>query len=456
MKRKGLKKPFTYQNPLIIPFFIPHAGCPFTCVFCNQWQISGTAEVVRPDEIDAYVAAYLKRARLHQDRHVEIAFYGGSFTALAPEIQTAYLQAAAEQQKKGRICGIRLSTRPDFINRAIVERLLAYGVTTVELGVQSLVDEVLQKTGRGHTAQDTLLAVELLREYPLQLGLQLMLGLPGDTPDRARLTLERAVQAAPDFVRIYPTLVFKGTTLAQWYLAKQYRPWSLDLAVDTAAAWLGTFSYYEIPVIRIGLQAAENFTKEQDLLAGPYHPAFGELVASRLFLWQIEDGLKRLRKGAEASENKGAGGPVREDTGKKRRRAPGESRGDEEGERGVLQLLVHPSVQSKVIGQKRQNIMFLREKYGYNVVVLPRSQKYRRSDEEIWEGGSATRSGEKPEAGKDGENEVEDIEIRTISQAILIPRKEFLKKYRIEIKDATLGERNEEAGVSEATGDPRV
>ncbi|MDD4145988.1 MAG: radical SAM protein, partial [Clostridia bacterium] len=127
------------EKPLIIPFFIPHAGCPFTCVYCNQWKISGKEEEIKPEEIDQYVEEYLKKARLWPGRFVEIAFYGGSFTALPPEKQVGLLQAAAAQKKKGRIKGIRLSTRPDYLDEEILARLLSYGVTTVELGVQSLV-----------------------------------------------------------------------------------------------------------------------------------------------------------------------------------------------------------------------------------------------------------------------------------------------------------------------------
>lgn len=361
------------NNPLIIPFFIPHAGCPFTCVFCNQWEISGAEEVVRPEEIGPFVEEYLKRALRWPDRHVEIAFYGGSFTALPAERQVAYLQAAAAQKKKGLIAGIRLSTRPDFINDEIVERLLAYGVTTVELGVQSLADEVLQQTCRGHSAQDAFDALGVLRKYPLAVGYQLMLGLPGDSPALARLTLEKTVQAAPDFVRIYPALVLKGTTLAKWYREKKYQPWSLELAVQTAAEWLGTFSFYEIPVIRLGLQSVENLAEGRDLLAGPYHPAFGELVESFLFLQQMEIGVEQLTK-----------------------------REDEK-----LSLFVHPKAQSKVIGQNRRNIIHLQQKYCFAEINLIRQTEL-------------------------AEN---DIIIRTSFQAIWMKRQEFLKKYRIEDRD---------------------
>jgi histone acetyltransferase (RNA polymerase elongator complex component) len=358
------------KKPLIIPFFIPHAGCPFICVFCNQWKISGAEEAVRPEKIGSVVTEYLKRARQWPGRHVEIAFYGGSFTALPQEVQTAYLQAAAELKSKGLINGLRLSTRPDFITEEIVERLLAYGVTTVELGVQSLADEVLAQTCRGHTAEDARNALLLLRRYPLAVGYQLMLGLPGDNPAFARLTLKKAVQDAPDFVRIYPTLVLKGTTLAKWYQEKKYRPWDLELAVETAAEWLGTFAFYQIPVIRLGLQAADNFTRDKDLLAGPYHPAFGELVESRLFLRQIEMGVEALSQ--------------KEDQ--------------------LMQISFHPAAQSKVLGQKKSNADYLRRKYHFSAFQFT-------CDAQLAE---------------------DDLIISTAFQSIPLRRKEFLKKYRIE------------------------
>lgn len=357
------------KKPLIIPFFIPHVGCPFTCVFCNQWEISGEREAIQPEEIAGYIAAYLPKARLWPNREVEIAFYGGSFTAIPPEKQEQYLQAAAQQKKEGRVNGIRLSTRPDFINEEILERLSFYGVTTVELGVQSLVDEVLKKTGRGHSVADTLTATRLLRKHLFQVGYQLMLGLPGDNRSSARLTGEKAVKAAPDFVRIYPTLVLKGTTLATWYKEKKYQPWSLEQAVETAADWLGTFSFYGIPVIRMGLQAVKNLSPQQDLLAGPYHPAFGELVESRLFFKQLQIGLSELE--------------LQEET--------------------ILTLSFHPLAQSKVVGQKKLNLALLKEQYGIKKIKLVPQEKLAQ----------------------------EDLEISTAFQSVTIKRQDFLKKYRI-------------------------
>ena len=359
------------KKPLIIPFFIPHAGCPFTCVFCNQWKISGQEEIIKPEEIDRYVETYLQKSRLWSERYCEIAFYGGSFTALPLEVQVGFLEAAAEQKKKGRIKGIRLSTRPDFIDRQILDRLMYYGVTTVELGVQSLVEEVLTEACRGHSVADTDRALKLLREYPFQVGYQLMLGLPGDSFPFARLTAERTVAAQPDLVRIYPTLVLKGTELARWYHEGKYTPWSLQNAVEMAAYWLGVFSLYKLPVIRLGLHAAENLSLEKDLVAGPYHPAFGELVESRLMLEQIRKGLDEL--GVKAGW------------------------GDD------LTLFFASRDFSKVVGQKKSNLLFLQEKYNFrNIKLIPEQDL--------------------------AEN---DLEISTTSQTLLIKRQDFLESYRI-------------------------
>lgn len=357
------------KKPLIIPFFIPHAGCPFTCVYCNQWKISGKEDEIKPEEIEQYVETYLQKARSWPDRYVEIAFYGGSFTALPLEKQVRFLQAAAAQKEKGWIKGIRLSTRPDYINEDILENLLFYGVTTVELGVQSLVDEVLTKSRRGHCVHDTARATRLLRKYPLQVGYQLMLGLPGDSLASAHLTAQRTVEAKPDFVRIYPTLVLKGTTLAKWYEEDKYTPWSLDMAIQMAVSWLGVFSFYQIPVIRLGLQAVENLAVEKDLVAGPYHPAFGELVESRLLLEQIQVGIGKLQ--VQAGE--------------------------------VLTILFQPRLYSQVVGQKKRNLLFLQEKYQFKEINL-------KPQEDLAE---------------------PDLEIATARQRVQIKRQDFLQRYRI-------------------------
>lgn len=277
---------------IIIPFFIPHMGCPFQCAFCNQWKITGI-QTHSSEIVEKTVLEVLETVK-HQPNKIEVAFFGGSFTGLPEEQQLLWLKQAHDLKKSGLITGIRLSTRPDYISEEILKRLLVYGVTTIELGVQSLVDDILKKSRRGHTSQHTYKATELIRMFPFELIYQLMLGLPGDNEETARYTAECSVRAKPDGVRVYPAVVLKETALAEAYTQGLYYPWTLDKAVEVGASWLGLFSCYRIPVIRMGLQATENLSTERDLLAGPYHPAFRELVESRLMLEQLMDGISKI------------------------------------------------------------------------------------------------------------------------------------------------------------------
>lgn len=351
----------------MIPFFIPHAGCPFTCVFCNQWEISGEDQEAKPEEIWAKVKDYLHTVKKKPER-TEVAFFGGSFTGLPVHIQESYLKAAFQVQEQGLIDGIRLSTRPDYITDEIVQRLCKYGVTTIELGCQSLVDEVLLKAKRGHDVQDILKATEIIRNYPTDLGYQLMLGLPGDNLTLARYTARKTVELKPDCIRIYPALVLKNTVLAKWYEQGSYEPWNLDDAVDMAAEWLGMFTYYDIKVIRMGLQATENLTPEKDLLAGPYHPAFGELVESKLMLQQLANILSTKYLDAEEAT-----------------------------------IFFNPRDCSKVIGQKRNNIQDIKKRFKFRYInLIP--------DKDL------------PEM---------ELRVQVNSQIITSTRQEFLKEYRI-------------------------
>lgn len=351
---------------LVIPFFIPHAGCPFTCVFCNQWEISGEDQEANPEEILTKVKEYLHTVKKKPER-TEVAFFGGSFTGLPVSVQESYLKGAFHAKEEGLIDGIRLSTRPDYISDEIVERLCRYGVTTIELGCQSLVDEVLLKTKRGHDVEDIMKATEIIRKYPTELGYQLMLGLPGDNFTHARDTARKTIEAKPDCVRIYPALVLKNTVLAQWYEQGRYEPWNLENAVEMAAEWLGAFTYYEIKVIRMGLQATENLTPEKDLVAGPYHPAFGELVESKLMLQQLTALLSsKSLQGEEAT------------------------------------IFFNPRDCSKVIGQKRKNIQVIKEHFGFlHIRLMP--------DHDLPEN---------------------DLRVQVECEIMTSTRQEFLKQYR--------------------------
>jgi len=270
---------------------VPHAGCPHDCVFCNQVKITG---VEKPDISHAkqIIEDHLKSIPKSDESVIEIAFFGGSFTGIAKEIQIQYLELAHGYIQAGLIDGIRLSTRPDYIDRDILDLLSKYQVTTIELGVQSLDAQVLKKSNRGHTLSHVRSAVELIKGYSFNLGLQMMLGLPGDTKARAIKTAEQLIDMKADFVRIYPTLIIKDTDLETMYHAGVYQPLSIDEAVDHAAACYKLFASHNIPVIRMGLQPTDELNAD-GYIAGPYHPAFRQLVESKVYLDLLDEFFKK-------------------------------------------------------------------------------------------------------------------------------------------------------------------
>lgn len=259
-----------------IPIFVPHYGCPHQCVFCNQHSITGSAEPVSGRSAKKLVESYLKTLPKENAR-IEAAFFGGSFTGIDPKLRRELLLAVSPFLKRGEIQGIRLSTRPDYIDREVLEELLEFGVTTIELGVQSMNDEVLQASERGHSAGDVERAVSEIRKFPFSLGLQMMTGLPGDSWERSLETARKLIAQKPDFVRIYPTLVLEGTRLCELWRCGAYQPQTLEEAVALCAELYELFQKSEIPVIRIGLP------ETQGTLAGPVHAAFGELVESACY-----------------------------------------------------------------------------------------------------------------------------------------------------------------------------
>ncbi|MCD8390344.1 MAG: radical SAM protein [Firmicutes bacterium] len=265
-----------------IPIFVPHRGCPFDCVFCNQKRITGTQSEVTPDDVRRIIEEHLKT--LPKDgAYIEAAFFGGSFTGIPMDEQSALLSAAREYIKSGDICGIRLSTRPDYIDTTILDNLLKYGVTTIELGVQSMNDEVLFKSGRGHTARQVRDAAELIGRYPFTLGLQMMTGLPGDTPERSLATADEIIRLHPKIVRIYPTLTIEDTVLADMYRAGAYMPQNVEEAAELCKKLLLKFEENGIAVIRLGLQSTDEICENGSVVAGPVHSSFGELVESAVY-----------------------------------------------------------------------------------------------------------------------------------------------------------------------------
>lgn len=278
----------------IIPVFIPHAGCPHQCVFCNQKTISGQQEngiEAARKQIEKY------KAWTQNSPDNEIAFYGGSFTALPITFQEQLLQLGKEYLQSGLVGSLRLSTRPDYINEEELTLLAKYQVQTVELGAQSLEDRVLELTERGHTAADVVNAVTLLKKYKFKVGLQLMQGLPGQEEAGFSDTVEQVLALKPALVRLYPVLVIKQTPLAASFAKGTYEPLSLDDAVRWCAMAYERFTTAGIQVVRMGLQPDEELCTPGNILAGPFHPAFGELVKSYIYKIKIQNVIAQLPQG---------------------------------------------------------------------------------------------------------------------------------------------------------------
>ena len=308
----------------IIPVFVPHWGCPNDCVFCNQRRITGQRE---PATAQTVIDAMRQTAALPSGAKRQLAFYGGSFTAIPAEQQEALLAAAKAFLDRGELTSIRLSTRPDAIDGPVLRRLKAYGVETVELGAQSMDDRVLALAGRGHTAADVEKASREIKAAGFRLILQMMTGLPGDTPEKCEETARQVIACRPDGVRIYPTVIVKDTALCELWRAGLYREHTVEDAVRVCAGILPLFEEAGIPVIRLGLNPTEELSGG-DAVAGAYHPALGELVKSRLY----------------------------------RNRAEALLSGIEPGVRVILG--VNGRELSQMIGQHRENLRWLRERYG--------------------------------------------------------------------------------------------
>ena len=270
-----------------IPVFVPHAGCPHDCVFCNQKKITGYKHIQNISDAKNTIDTYLESIKNNNsDCDIEIAFFGGSFTGIPIEDQNKYLELANGYIKTGLIEGIRLSTRPDYIDETIVKRLMKYGVTTIELGVQSLVRDVLELSNRGHNLSAVDKACEVILNNNLKLGLQMMIGLPGDTFEKSLQTTKKIISLKPDMVRIYPTIVIEGTELEVMYENGSYKPMPLDRAVKWSTEFYKLFYLADIPVIRMGLQATDAL---EEHIAGPYHPSFRQYVDSSLYLESLID-----------------------------------------------------------------------------------------------------------------------------------------------------------------------
>jgi len=279
-------------RPLIIPIFISHSGCPHRCIFCDQEKI--TSQPVRPvggDDVREVLEKAINSKRFDPRRNPEVAFYGGTFTGLPKDRIEGLLEAVAPYIRDRMISSIRVSTRPDFIDEERLKILKAFNVRTVELGVQSLDEDVLLMARRGHTAGDVIRAVQILKGRGFKVGIQLMPGLPGDSAERFRATIEKVIGLDPDMARLYPALVIEGTGLARMYEEGCYRPLTLEEGVDLCAQGVARLEVNGIPVIRIGLMSSPSLLEEGRIVSGPWHPAFGFLVRSAIHQKAIEPDL---------------------------------------------------------------------------------------------------------------------------------------------------------------------
>lgn len=279
----------------ILPIFIPHAGCPHQCVFCNQKTISGQKNAAESGAREQ-IARWLQWLRPSLEN--EAAFYGGSFTALDSDLQERLLLLTDELLELGIIGSVRLSTRPDYIDDKKLELLKKHGVRLVELGVQSLDDRVLEAAGRGHTAADVVQAMKRLRAYNFKTGLQLMVGMPLQSFSSLQDTVAQVIKLQPDIARIYPLLVIKGTPLAESWGKGEFQPLSLEEAVRQSAWVYDQLMTNGIKVIRVGLQPDDELCSPGNILAGPFHPSMGELVQSFLLRERLTNKLLAV-KGAE-------------------------------------------------------------------------------------------------------------------------------------------------------------
>jgi histone acetyltransferase (RNA polymerase elongator complex component) len=269
---------------VIIPIFVVYKGCPNRCIYCNERITAGNhPERISEDLFHETVSSHLESAGLRR-HHIQIAFYGGNFTGIERGYQEKLLELAERYVKKGSVNSIRISTRPDYIDGERIDLLKRYSVKTVEIGAQSMNDDVLYRSKRGHSASDVRHALVLLKENGFETGVHLMAGLPGDTRDGFYQSVEEIIKLRPDTVRVHPTIVFKDTPLAKAYIKGEYRPLTMDEAVELCEYSFLRFKKEGINLIRLGLQHTHEMEASDNIVAGPYHPAFRSLVEGNIFL----------------------------------------------------------------------------------------------------------------------------------------------------------------------------
>ena len=325
------------KRQYIIPIFVPHLGCPNDCIFCNQKSISGQKKSVTKEEAKEIIDNYLKSIK-DEEAQIEIAFFGGSFTAIEKEKQEELLQVVYEYIKDGKVESIRISTRPDCIDKETLKRLKKYKVKTIELGVQSANDYILNRANRGHTFEDVKKASKMIRWYGFKLGHQMMVGLPESTRIDEINTAKSLVKLKPKMVRIYPVLVVKNTKLEEEYEKGIYEPLSIVQAVEVCKEIVRIFADKNIDIIRIGLQNTDEIsepgTKNSEVVAGPYHPAFRQLVESAMWYDAIVGKIKKLN--AKVKE---------------------------------VEVSVNPIDSNNVIGHKKENVKKLKDTYDVDLIL---------------------------------------------------------------------------------------
>ncbi len=277
----------------IIPIFIPHLGCPNDCVFCNQKKITARTMPLSREDMTGMIDRYLKTIYGRGIGTVEIAFYGGSFTGIPMEQQQEYLSVAKAYKDSGQVQKIHLSTRPDYINDEILNNLKHYGADIIELGVQSFDEEVLRLSNRGHDRETVFKASRLIQEYGFELGLQLMIGLPGDTYEKSVRSAEEAAKIGPSIARLYPTVIIRDTELYEMYQRGEYRPLFMEETIRTTKDMYLILTGAGVNVIRVGLKSTD-LINEGGEIAGGYHPAFRQLVESEIAKEQMESQLLEL------------------------------------------------------------------------------------------------------------------------------------------------------------------
>lgn len=325
------------KKEYIIPIFVPHLGCPNDCTFCNQKKISGQTKNVKAEDVKNTIEYYLNNFK-DDNKYIEVAFFGGSFTGIDVDKQKELLSVAYEYIKNKKIDSIRISTRPDYINKEILKMLKSYGVKTIELGVQSTNDYILNKSKRGHTFEDVKKASKLIRKNGFILGHQMMVGLPESTRQDEINTAKDLIKLKPKMVRIYPVLVLKGTKLEKDYKSEKYKALTVVQAVEICKELVRMFDDKNIDVIRVGLQNTDEITdpnnKESQVIVGPYHPAFRQLVETAMWYDAIVSKIKKLNT------------KVKE-----------------------VEITVNPADANSVIGHKKENIKKLHDIYDVDLIV---------------------------------------------------------------------------------------